>query len=438
MTTRLDLALQKHPAHAEGIRLLAERDPSGKLKYLDWGAKILASGQALAPEIADVTELFHQFNGHRLKVDRVQTDIYSYHPQDLATLRDILFKIKQAQDRKRKKRERLYRIEGSLEADLVYDGPDLIVRHIKNKQASVHYGHQTKWCIAMLREGYFEDYEANNATFFFFERKSPVGDEFDKVALMVPRSGHKGMMADGFTSVDRRVDMMVLAKVYGSRVFDIFRQIYECSENYPGSATFCVYRGDATREQIEAVVASINQSRNPYELESLLEAICCNDATPLETLVEIERRASALSKAAFRRVMRRHLRRRWVRKGQHSTKELERVISAALVVHPNVPTELRDQLIKKLRKQHIKIDQIRRVNEGDHVGVQYREPIRLRRHVRHRRRKFTLTQLRRRLVRFENTVIRTRKAIEKKAAANEKKAAKRNVAAVINGKKRKV
>jgi hypothetical protein len=42
------------------------------------------------------------------------------------------------------------------------------------------------------------------------------------------------------------------------------------------------------------------------------------------------------------------------------------------------------------------------------------------------------------LVRFENTVIRTRKAIEKKAAANEKKAAKRNVAAVTARKKRKV
>ncbi len=61
MSTRLDLALQKHPDHEVGIRLLAERDPSGNLKYLDWAGKILASGQALAPEVSDVIDLFHRF-----------------------------------------------------------------------------------------------------------------------------------------------------------------------------------------------------------------------------------------------------------------------------------------------------------------------------------------------------------------------------------------
>lgn len=39
MTSRLDAALQRFPAHEDGIRTLAARDPSGKLKYLDWGVK---------------------------------------------------------------------------------------------------------------------------------------------------------------------------------------------------------------------------------------------------------------------------------------------------------------------------------------------------------------------------------------------------------------
>ncbi len=60
MSTRLDAVLQKHPDYEEGIRLLAERDPSGSLKYLAWGGAMLASGQALAPEVADVLELFHR------------------------------------------------------------------------------------------------------------------------------------------------------------------------------------------------------------------------------------------------------------------------------------------------------------------------------------------------------------------------------------------
>ena len=61
MSTRLDAAIQKNPDHEEGIRLLAERDPSGNLKYLAWGGAMLASGQALAPEVADVLDLFHRF-----------------------------------------------------------------------------------------------------------------------------------------------------------------------------------------------------------------------------------------------------------------------------------------------------------------------------------------------------------------------------------------
>jgi len=35
VTTRVDLALQKYSGHETGIRLLAERDPSGNQKYLD-------------------------------------------------------------------------------------------------------------------------------------------------------------------------------------------------------------------------------------------------------------------------------------------------------------------------------------------------------------------------------------------------------------------
>jgi hypothetical protein len=203
MSTRLDLVLQKYPEHEDGIRLLASRDPSQKLKYLDWGAKMLESGQALAPEIADILDLFHRFNGQwfgprrRARVletprGQIRSDIYTYRPQDLASLRDALLKMQRAQDRKRQSREQLYRIEGAVEADIVYDSADLVVRHIKNKQASIHYGHDTKWCISMKRDDYFEDYEAYNAVFFFFERKAPLGDEFDGQGAGVRGDGRHG------------------------------------------------------------------------------------------------------------------------------------------------------------------------------------------------------------------------------------------------------
>jgi hypothetical protein len=353
--TRLDLVLQKHPDNEAGIRLLASRDPSGNLKYLDWGARMLVSGQALAPEIADILDLFHRFSGR----GQIRSDIYAYRPRGLAGLRETLLKIKRATDRKRKRRERIYRIEGTVEADVIYDSPDLIVRHIKNKQASAHYGLGTKWCISMLRQRYFDDYEAHNATFFFFERKTLAGDEFDKVALMMSRNGDESAAA--FTSIDRQVDVMMLAKAYGPCVFDIFRKVYEYSDRYPGSAMSRVYAGTATQQQLESALAAVAKLTTTYERNTLLESICCNDAAPLPLLEEILRRAS---------------------KGRRP-EELVRIVMAAMVLHPAVPADLRENLVKSLRRRHVTISQIRRDKQlNGQVGVSYRDP-----HLHRRRQK---------------------------------------------------
>jgi len=406
MSTHLDLVLQKHPDHEVGIRLLASRDPSGNLKYLDWGAKILGSGQALAPEIADVLELFHTFSGRRYGKRRdqfVRSDIYTYRPQDLAHLRDSLLKIK----RKR-----------AVEAVIIYDSPDLIVRHIKNKEASVHYGHGTKWCISMLREGYFEDYEAQNATFFFFERKVLADDEFDKVALMIPRNGGEES-ATAFTSLDRSVDMMILAKVYGPHVFDIFREVHERSAQYPGSAMFRVYDGSATREQIESVYAGIAKM-NSYETDGLLESICCNDAAPLPLLEEIVRRALALSLAAWKRSHRHS--RRPMRRGN----EIDCIVVAALSIHPAVPIDQRERIVKELRKRRVNIHGIHREKSEGRIGVSYHSSARrIGRigHLRRGRRVLTLTQLQSRVRRLERMTAQAKKWVKKKVAEIKKKKA---------------
>lgn len=433
MSTRLDLALRKFPEHEDGIRLLAARDPSGNLKYLDWGARMLAAKQALATEVADVIDLFHQFRGRPFgrrrhhQHNRIHSDLYAYRPQDLARLRDALLKIKRATDKKRHERERLYRIEGTVEADVVYDSPDLTVRHIKNKQASLHYGLSTKWCISMSRERYFEEYESHNATFFFFERKAPVGDEFDKVAVMFPRGDEE--TAEAFTSTDRRVDMMALAKVYGLRVFDIFRGIYERSEQYPGSVLSCVYAGSATQEQLESVLASIVRgdlnTMNPYERSAILEAICCNDAAPPTMLETIAQDITKLSTADLKR--RGKGRQFNERRFNDRAKELVRVVMAALVIHPQTSADLRGKLTKDLRRRHVDIDKIHRVIErGGRIGVQYREPRRTH-YRRSRRRPNTVATYRAMAERFDRYAARARKkakALQVKLAKKKKRGGK--------------
>lgn len=443
MTTRLDLVLQKHPDQEAGIRLLASRDPSSNLKYLDWAAKMLASGQALAPELADILELFHQFAGQwwgtRHRREQVRSDIYTYYPQDLAKLRELLLKKKRAKDAKRRKRERLYRIEGAVEADVVCEWSDLVVRHIMNKQASVHYGLGTKWCISMLREEYFEDYASQNATFFFFERKRPMKDEFDKVALMVTRNvGDQSTQA--FTSTDRSVDMFTLAKVHGTRIFDVFREVYERSERYPGSAMCCVYAGTATEEQLTSVFASIakgdKSGRSPHETDELLEAICCNDAAPYSLLEEVMRRAPAMSLASGKRFYRRRGRHRQSRRRRKlkskTVQPLMRMLAASMVVHPQVPADVRERIIKELRLRHINVEEIRRVMSGGRIGISYSSAdearfsqqhyLRRRRH----RRSFTVKALRKRAQMYDRAAARMRKSartLQRKLTAKKKIAA---------------
>lgn len=439
MSTRLDVAIGKFPAHEDGIRLLAQRDPSGNLKYLDWGAKMLASGQALAPEVGDVLDLFHKFAGqwvapgvpgarHRREAARIHPDINTYKPQDLARLRDNLRKMQRVQDRKRKKREKLYKIEGDVEAEVVYDSDDLIVRHIKNKNASIHYGGSTQWCIAMRAEGYFEDYESNNATFFFWERKQPKRDEYDKVALMLPRGGDGGVDFErqggstAFTSTDRAVDMMALARVYGPRVFDIFRQVHERSEKHPGSVMSQVLRGAASTEQLRATYASIDAKMGLYELEGLLETICCNDAAPLSLLQDIAENGPQMAVRAWKRQRSAHARhgiRMRVRRMRGRGDELALTIMAALSIHPSVPEETRATIVKELKRRRINMADVHRTYGRDRVGIVYKRQVS--RHD-HYRRRFRRQMQNPRLLRARADMIaRMAKRYRKKATKIERK-----------------
>ena len=296
MTTRLDVAIQKAPEHEEAIRLFAERDPSGSLKYLAWQVKVLSSGQALAPEIADVVEMFHRhamgrypLRGRRrgAKIPILRPDLYSYRPGDLAMLRDTLLTLDRLRAKKRAKVEKLYKLEGPVEADVIFQAPDLVVRHIKNKEASVHYGLGTKWCVSMKRHHYFEDYDTQNATFFFFERAPAARkkDAYDKAAIMLSR-GLDGQVrgAKCFTAEDEHTDVMSLATAYGPRVFEALRLAYDASAGYPGSIATRVFSGKATEAELRETMGTLGRDKTGMDGGRLLEAVVCNDAAPWDVL----------------------------------------------------------------------------------------------------------------------------------------------------------
>ena len=156
-----------------------------------------------------------------------------------------------------------------------------------------------------------------------------------------------------------------------------------------------------------------------YETDNLLEAICCNDAAPAAMLEEILKRGVALSAAARKKGHGRRFRRQ-----RNHDAELTRKIMAALVIHPQTPGELRERLVKDLRRRHVKIVEIRRVVGDGRVVVEYRNA--LKRHTRFRRRlrprHMAIGALRSRLRGLEQRIAQTKKWIKKRLEADKKTA----------------
>ena len=457
MTTRLDLAIQKHPDHEEAIRLFAERDPSGNLKYLAWQVKVLESGQALAPEIADVVEGFHRHRAGHSRFGRgrsggrsveplLRPDIYAYAPGDLAALRDTLRAIDRRQAKKIKRRERLYRLDGAMETEVVYEAADLVVRHIRNKEASIHYGLGTRWCIAMKREHYFDDYDAQNATFFFVERTAAArkGDQYDKAAIMLERTA-TGVVRELslFTSLDQNVDIMALVGAYGERAFEILREVYRRSLVWPGSAVSRVMAGTATSAELDAVYEAVSAKKTTERMR-VAGALVCSPLASWPLLARVLDDAPTLERRMDARDARGRLRRPRRVRGMRAFRWY---VACALAIHPNVPEEERAALRKDLARRHVVLSSIHVDHQDDGPIVDYRlrgeeanERVgvyRRRRRARHRQRtRWTLSALVRRVGVLERRVKLAKGAVRKKKLALAK-AAKAKAAKMTKAKKPK-
>src|SRR5690606_38921767 len=175
--------INKYPNLKNDISYLANKDPSGNLKYLDWMTKILSSNQVDKDEISHVIELFHKF---RNKLDK--KDIYQYKPNEFNDLKEKLTKIKN-EDEESKSKNKAYMQEVACGNNTVYESDNFLVKHIFNKASSIHYGRDTRWCITMEDKNHFEDYSSDNSIFFFIiNKKIEPRDPFSKIALHYERN----------------------------------------------------------------------------------------------------------------------------------------------------------------------------------------------------------------------------------------------------------
>lgn len=218
---RKEDAIQKYPNVEQFIDKLVETDPTrSSLKYILWQSKMLSQGADIDDVIA-VASLFEKF-GRKLH----KKDINSYSFKELRDLLDTLKELeKDSTEKKAKKSD-----DSSLarcEQELVYEDKDFIIRHIAGKNASVHYGRGTKWCITMANEQYFESYTSANSIFFFLIKRKPIGDAYDKIAFCFDRDEEDNVTdCSIFNSADDKISESLAEKSIGP----IFQKLYAYME----------------------------------------------------------------------------------------------------------------------------------------------------------------------------------------------------------------
>jgi len=150
---------------------LASSDSTPTKKLLPWMVKQVSKG-ADVEHVRSVASRFAK-DGSRLK----NKDINSYSEIDeLESVLDALGASKRSET-----------IQAKSGAVKIYEDDACVVLRIDTKEAAQQYGKGTKWCITMEKQQHYETYKASNVLFYYVLRKEPLGDDLDKVALVMIR-----------------------------------------------------------------------------------------------------------------------------------------------------------------------------------------------------------------------------------------------------------
>ena len=227
------------------VAYLKRRDPSGRLKYIEWEVYIYRSNQARETEIADIVDLFHKYGSQLVKKDLGQ---YEY--TEFTDLRDQLYAIRDRVSAREKKVEERFRLSEAPEYDVVLDNDRVRVCVIKNKAASVSLGLGTKWCITEKSAFHYEDYDKSNVVFvFILNKKLGKENQLYKVAISFQRSVSNEIAETIFwNAMDEQIEESVLRSEYGLTWYDIKEAAGLAAVARPKSLLARVGAGEASED----------------------------------------------------------------------------------------------------------------------------------------------------------------------------------------------
>jgi len=183
---------------------LLEIDPTPQKKYIEWMCKIYSQEK---PEINEFEKVIPKFdklvNKGVLPVDARNIQLYK-------SLKEVSRKVEEFDVPTKSELERKAKVEG---AEKVFENDKAVVYKITTWEASCLYGRGTRWCISAEKEsGSFYDYSMKNAIYFVI-RKQPKGDAYDKIAVLVDKSGKKQYWDAKDKQIDEKKAVEILAEL---------------------------------------------------------------------------------------------------------------------------------------------------------------------------------------------------------------------------------
>ena len=183
---------------------LLEIDPTSQKKYIEWMCKIYSQEK---PEISEFEEVIPEFD--RL-VNKGVLPVDARNIQSYKSLKEVSQKVEEFDVPTKSELERETKVKG---AEKVFENDKATVYRITTWEASCLYGRGTKWCISAEKESHhFYDYFMRNAIYFVI-RKQPKRDNYDKIAILVDKSGKKMYWDAKDTQIDGNKAVEILAEL---------------------------------------------------------------------------------------------------------------------------------------------------------------------------------------------------------------------------------
>ncbi len=259
MEGKFDVLSKKYPSL--NIEEIFASDPSPTNKYSEWMCKQLIKGFKKEDLFATVESF------HRIGQNLTKKDINQY--KDLKELEDMIKDRSFSKTQKRK----VVKSEGT---EKIYEDETSLVLRIDTKEACVFYGSNTRWCITMTDEQYYEDYVGSGVLFYFILSKIKREDKQNKVAVAI---------SENIEYFDEEDKSLGISSLKIANIEDIINTILENSKTIPEHISLRLSSGEFTIEEYKNYVSTLDNKNNKLYIAQIKAAM--NPNCPEELLEEL-------------------------------------------------------------------------------------------------------------------------------------------------------